>query len=1268
MNLLKHTLWVVVLAVQIQQSRAQLALVKDANSSATGSFNGESLKIGSFMYFSASDGTNGIELWRTDGTTGGTAMVKDINTSSAGASSLPGNFVNVNGTVYFTANDGTNGVELWRSDGTAMGTVMVANINTAAASSSPTNLTAIGTKLYFSATTATNGTELYVWDGMVATLVKDIKTTPTPASSSGPSNLVNVNGTLFFTADDGNVGIELWKSDGTTGGTVLVKNIDGASTSSSLANLTAVGSTLFFSAATAASGVELYKSDGTDPGTVKVTDINLTIGGAGSSSPSFLTNVNGTLFFFAVESGSAFTLWKSDGTGPGTVKLNANAFTTLGVATFNNIFYFVAEKSVGGSVFEIQLWRSDGTNTNAISVLSTTYSFKDQVSFAAASNNTFYFVSSNGTGSDLYVSDGTTTYSLVSNLGRPSAITLMTTIGRTVVNFVSSKILFWNDDGVVGTELYSYTPVSKLKSSMSSNNFGSVALSSTASVDGVFTNTGLGTSTINLGSITLTGANPADFTFVTKVPTGLTPESNCNDGIDNDGDGMIDCADSGCGGAAACAGTIAPGATLLFTATLTPSATGARAATVSVPSNDLNSPFTLALSGTGIKINQTITFNTPAARRLGSVATFDLDATASSGLTVTYQSSNSAVATVSGATVTLVGVGTSTITAQQAGNASYNAATDVLRTLTIQKPLITATADAKSKTYRDANPALTITYTGFLNGDTPSVIDTPPTASTTATTASDVGGYPITLTGGADAVYDLTLIAGNLSVTKANLTVTGSNHSKVYGTANPNPTLSYSGFLNSETTSVLDVLPTVSLNTSDQSNVGTYSVFVNGGSDNNYNIVRVNGQLTITKASVTAKASDRTKIYGNTNPTFPITYTGLLFGQSSNVIDVAPSVPATITDLSNAGTYPLTLSGGSDNNYDITFDPTPGTLTITKASLAVYADPKTKVYGENNPTLTFTYDNTYFKGTDGPSVIDTPPTIATTATQTSNVGNYPITLTGGSDNNYTLISLTSNILEITKAAQQIVTASSIQDIVMNTAFDLIAISTGGDQAQVQLDKTAGQGQIGSFYTTITLPQGTQKGYRITGTAPGKVTLRLSQAGTLNYNAATSVTIPAFCILPLKPFITNTLSSNSEHPVLTSSSNVGNQWYRNGTAIGGATSSTFQITEPGIYKVQVSVEGCTGPVSDEVPVAVTGIAEASQEVSVYPNPVHDALHVSGIQLDQNWGIVDAMGRSERPPVQRNEESSVVDTRNLAPGLYILKANQAQKNIIIKFIKD
>ncbi|MBL7873158.1 MAG: T9SS type A sorting domain-containing protein [Cyclobacteriaceae bacterium] len=122
----------------------------------------------------------------------------------------------------------------------------------------------------------------------------------------------------------------------------------------------------------------------------------------------------------------------------------------------------------------------------------------------------------------------------------------------------------------------------------------------------------------------------------------------------------------------------------------------------------------VSLAITVNKQNQTITFNALSAKAMGDPA-FNLAATASSTLPVSYVSSNQTVATINGSTVTLVGVGTTTITASQAGNDIFNAATNVLRELIVNKGNQTITfAALPSKTLGDAPFALTATSSSGL--------------------------------------------------------------------------------------------------------------------------------------------------------------------------------------------------------------------------------------------------------------------------------------------------------------------------------------------------------------------------------------------------------------------------------------------------------------------------------------------------------------------------------------------------------------------------
>ena len=401
------------------------------------------------------------------------------------------------------------------------------------------------------------------------------------------------------------------------------------------------------------------------------------------------------------------------------------------------------------------------------------------------------------------------------------------------------------------------------------------------------------------------------------------------------------------------------------------------------------------LQGPVSKISQTITFNALEAKTYGD-ASFALSATASSNLGVTYTSSNTSVATVSGNTVSIVGAGETTITASQAGDASYAAATNATQLLTVNKAVLTATAEDKSKVYGEANPSFTITYTGFVNGDDKTVITTEPTASTIADASTGVGVYDITLTGGTAGNYSFNLTSGTLTIGKATLTATADDKSKTYGEVNPAFTIAYTGFVNGEDESVITTEPSASTTADATTGAGTYDIDLAGGTADNYSFNLTSGTLTIGKATLTATADDKSKVYGEANPAFTSTYTGFVNGEDKTVITTEPTASTTADATTGVGTYDIDLAGGAADNYS--FSLTSGTLTIGKATLTATAEDKSKTYGEANPEFTVTY--TGFVNGDDESAITTEPITSTTADAKTGVGTYDISLSGGVSTNY----------------------------------------------------------------------------------------------------------------------------------------------------------------------------------------------------------------------------------------------------------------------------
>jgi ELWxxDGT repeat protein len=232
---------------------------------------------GKLLYEDGTDHT----LWETDGLTAQQISADLTDTSTTEK-------VIYNGMLYFDSTFASNGGgrELFRSDGTPGGTTRVSSIRPG---NSPqiNELTVSGGKLYFLATDGTNGFQIWSFDGQTVSRV-----TTLAGTSSGVSlrDLTDFGGTLFFTySPDGGTRL-LYKLAGGTTPTRVGTATGGASGGTSPGFLMPVGSTLYFSALDTAAHAKLFQTDGTT--------ISLTAGDAGSD-PAALVNVNGTLFFQA---------------------------------------------------------------------------------------------------------------------------------------------------------------------------------------------------------------------------------------------------------------------------------------------------------------------------------------------------------------------------------------------------------------------------------------------------------------------------------------------------------------------------------------------------------------------------------------------------------------------------------------------------------------------------------------------------------------------------------------------------------------------------------------------------------------------------------------------------------------------------------------------------------------------------------------------------------------------------------------------------------
>ncbi|MEQ8580852.1 MAG: MBG domain-containing protein [Marinoscillum sp.] len=463
---------------------------------------------------------------------------------------------------------------------------------------------------------------------------------------------------------------------------------------------------------------------------------------------------------------------------------------------------------------------------------------------------------------------------------------------------------------------------------------------------------------------------------------------------------------------------------------------------------------------------------------------FELDASIIEGLQVLFDSEDTDQIAIDGSSVTIEGAGQADVRAYFAGNDYYEAA-QITQPLTINKALLTAIPDAKSKAYGAELPAFTFSYLGLVNEDDGSVVDTPPSGSTDATVTSEVGTYDITLSGGEDNNYVLAYETGVLTVTKAPLTVTADDQSMTYGDLEPTYTYSYAGFVLDETAGVVDEEPSGVIVSETVGDAGIYILSVEkDGSDDNYDLVYEDGQLTVEKAQLTATADAKTRVYGVENPQFTISYSGFL-NEDDPADIVEPTAVTSATELSGVGTYDITLTDGSADNYVLTLED--GLLTVTQKGLTVTADDQSKTYGEENPELTVTYSG--FENGDDVEDLESLPSISTTATVESDAGTYPIELSNGSAINYTL-TLVDGLLTVDPASQEISIEEVPEKKIIDEPFEVTATATSGLEVAFSIE-----GPASLSGNTVTLSG-----------APGTVVIYADQAGDNNYLAAETQSI------------------------------------------------------------------------------------------------------------------------------------------------------------------
>jgi hypothetical protein len=329
---------------------------------------------------------------------------------------------------------------------------------------------------------------------------------------------------------------------------------------------------------------------------------------------------------------------------------------------------------------------------------------------------------------------------------------------------------------------------------------------------------------------------------------------------------------------------------------------------------------------------QPFVFNALPAKTYGN-ADFNGGATSlNTSQPIVYTSSNPAVATIVGGLIHITGAGSSNITAAQATDGFYPAAS-VTQPLTVSKAALTIKADDKTKFQGQANPALTITYTGFVLSETAAALLTPAVITTTVITTSPAGAYPITVNGATSNNYTITFVNGTLTVQpQQNQTITfAAPATKTYGNADfahgatsTNTTIPVT-FVSSN-----PLVATIVGNNIHIVGAGTTNITASqAGSIGYFPAADVTRTLTVNKAALNIKVRDTARNFGTANPPFTVTYTGFVLGETAANLTSPVTVATTATVSSAPGYYALTPQGAVSSNYNITF--TDGRLTILPA-------------------------------------------------------------------------------------------------------------------------------------------------------------------------------------------------------------------------------------------------------------------------------------------------------------------------------------------------
>ncbi|MBO4535320.1 MAG: hypothetical protein J5755_05230, partial [Clostridia bacterium] len=282
------------------------------------------------------------------------------------------------------------------------------------------------------------------------------------------------------------------------------------------------------------------------------------------------------------------------------------------------------------------------------------------------------------------------------------------------------------------------------------------------------------------------------------------------------------------------------------------------------------------------------------------------------------------------------------ITAGYTPMANY-AITVVPASLTVGKKALTVSlSGGVNVIYGNSIPQATLdallTVSGLISGDANFV-----TVSTSYRAGTAAGTHTGAITtAGTNANYEFSLPTADVVVAKRDATITAKDVSAVYGVS---PAFSYQA-VNMYGTDAIEI--SYGFAGSNGKDVGTHTIVPQVTANANYNFTTVNGTLTVTKASLTVNASVAAITYGDAiSATY--SYVGFAYGENAGVLGGSLVLTCEYNTNPHAGTFPVSLSGYTSSNYEISYSA--GNLVVSKKALTLTINAHAAItYGDAVPT------------------------------------------------------------------------------------------------------------------------------------------------------------------------------------------------------------------------------------------------------------------------------------------------------------------------------